>query len=546
MNKMDKIIWEKLESILKFKEIYFQFDNLELTELWKTIINDINSFKGKYEELYVTNDGRLKEEITEVSIEAIKQTEPPVDNRQLEENIDSNPQQVMQSCYEDNKQQEENKDMKFGAANSSDKEQAKQNALAFQIKNKQIAFPNGKIGQEYCTDFDFEKLDVAEIAEVTFNGLEKIGLAYFPNESKIKGIPIEAGDHKVTMNFKRKDWREGKPLLQREVIFIINPDPKSLWKNIPTSENIEYFKPDCDNAFVKVKSKKTKGVLGLGKKEIARKDIVAASQRGRSHAIEGKPRDDDFALYFDEETEWYIMVVADGAGSAPFSRRGSQIACQTAKEICKNKIFAAKKELDKYTTKDHRNEVGKILQNIISNTVFESYKAIEKEATEKSAPVKDYATTLLLTVCKKFDYGWFVGAWWVGDGVIGIYRQEPQYLKILGEPDGGDFAGQTRFLTMPEIIKNDLYSRMRFEVVDDFTALILMTDGITDPKFETDANLKCIEKWHALWDDLNGKNEDKAKVDFSDDNEQSADQLLKWLDFWSKGNHDDRTIAVLF
>jgi hypothetical protein len=45
---------------------------------------------------------------------------------------------------------------------------------------------------------------------------------------------------------------------------------------------------------------------------------------------------------------------------------------------------------------------------------------------------------------------------------------------------------------------------------------------------------------------LHGNNEDNVKVDFSDDNEQAADQLLKWLDFWSKGNHDDRTIAILF
>ncbi len=99
---------------------------------------------------------------------------------------------------------------------------------------------------------------------------------------------------------------------------------------------------------------------------------------------------------------------------------------------------------------------------------------------------------------------------------------------------------------MPDIIKNELYHRMRFEVVDNFTALILMTDGITDPKFEIDANLNRIEKWDALWDDLNGNNEDNTKVDFANDNEQSADQLLKWLDFWSKGNHDDRTIAILF
>ena len=67
-----------------------------------------------------------------------------------------------------------------------------------------------------------------------------------------------------------------------------------------------------------------------------------------------------------------------------------------------------------------------------------------------------------------------------------------------------------------------------------------MTDGITDPKFETDANLLKVEKWNELWQDLS------KEVDFSDNNKASADQLLGWLDFWSQGNHDDRTIAILF
>ncbi|MDR0688571.1 MAG: protein phosphatase 2C domain-containing protein [Prevotellaceae bacterium] len=444
-------------------------------------------------------------------------------------------------------QQAQTGTQRFNAGVQPDNEKAKNDSLAFQIKNKQIAFQNGKVGQAYCVDFDIETLGIPDIAEVTFEGLEAIGLQHLPEEKCIKGNPTQAGDHKIEMKFKRKDWEEGKPLLVREVVFIINPDPRVLWsKNIPTPEDIEYYKPDSGKLFVKVASKKTKGVFGLGKKELARKDMVAASQRGRSHAIEGKPRDDDFLLYFDEEAEWYVMVVADGAGSAQFSRKGSQIACQTVIEVCQEKIAAKKGDFSKLKATEQKNEIGKILQEIISNAVFSAHKTIETEAKEKGRPIKDYATTLLVSLCKKFDYGWFVGAWWVGDGGIGIYRKEPEYLKVLGEPDGGEFAGQTRFLTMPDIIQKELYTRIRFDVVEDFTALILMTDGVTDPKFETDANLNRIEKWHALWDDLNGSNEDSVSVAFSDDSEQVAEQLLRWLDFWSKGNHDDRTIAILF
>ena len=67
-----------------------------------------------------------------------------------------------------------------------------------------------------------------------------------------------------------------------------------------------------------------------------------------------------------------------------------------------------------------------------------------------------------------------------------------------------------------------------------------MTDCISDPFFETDANLNKVEKWNELWVNIN------SEVDLTDDNTESQYQLLKWLDFWSPGNHDDRTIAILY
>ena len=103
---------------------------------------------------------------------------------------------------------------------------------------------------------------------------------------------------------------------------------------------------------------------------------------------------------------------------------------------------------------------------------------------------------------------------------------------------------------MPEIFADyaALYRRLRFCIEDDFTALLLMTDGVSDPMFGTDAELNNIEKWNELWDKLkNGFPEDNISgVDLSDDNERAKDQLLNWLNFWKPGEHDDRTIAILY
>jgi hypothetical protein len=95
---------------------------------------------------------------------------------------------------------------------------------------------------------------------------------------------------------------------------------------------------------------------------------------------------------------------------------------------------------------------------------------------------------------------------------------------------------------MKEILTTDeLQKRVRIEIVEDFTAIFAMTDGISDPKFETDNNLQNIKYWDMLWDELldeNGVNLLKT--------EEPDKKLLEWLDFWSEGNHDDRTIAILY
>ena len=73
-----------------------------------------------------------------------------------------------------------------------------------------------------------------------------------------------------------------------------------------------------------------------------------------------------------------------------------------------------------------------------------------------------------------------------------------------------------------------------------------MTDGIYDAKFVVEANLEKHEKWIEFLEDLNGKNDDKNKVELNKDNSEITNQLSKWMDFWSAGNHDDRTLAIVF
>ena len=410
-----------------------------------------------------------------------------------------------------------------------------------QIKELPIVIPNGTVGKEYTSTI---RLPENIVEEYWIEGLEAIGLQGNPIEHNIcviSGTPNEAGSFEIVLKYKYKGAIDEKDLLQRKFPIAINPDPRTLWKNIPTPVDIEYYQPDSDRTYVKVEARDGK----------PQKDIVAASQRGRSHAHEGNPRDDHYRVEYLEDCGWYIMAVADGAGSAKYSRKGSWLACDTSVEHCKS-YFSDEKSLhdfEEYITTyngeandEYRKLLGDSIHQLIGNAAFKSYKAIEAESNAKGVPIKNYATTLLLAVCKKFDFGWFVASFWVGDGAMCIYDKERRYFKLLGTPDEGEFAGQTRFLTMPEIFRDvtSFYGRLKFSIEQDFTSLMLMTDGVSDPMFETDANLNKIEKWDALWENIT------KEVELTDDNTESQYQLLKWLDFWSQGNHDDRTIAILY
>ena len=100
---------------------------------------------------------------------------------------------------------------------------------------------------------------------------------------------------------------------------------------------------------------------------------------------------------------------------------------------------------------------------------------------------------------------------------------------------------------MPEIFQSEKFAtRFGFKLLDDFAYLMMMTDGIYDPKFVVEANLPNIKKWKEFLADLNGKNEDEVKVELKEDNENIKEQFSRWMDFWSAGNHDDRTLAIVF
>jgi hypothetical protein len=237
--------------------------------------------------------------------------------------------------------------------------------------------------------------------------------------------------------------------------------------------------------------------------------------------------------------------VADGAGKSKFSRKGSKIACRSAVESCLGRLTEQSRKLKKltvrYTWKKSSHisrEIMGNLHDIIASSVTDAYADIVEEAAKKNNHPQDYATTLLMCICKKFEFGWLIGAYGVGDGAICVYHKDNWYTNLL---EGNKYPSVKFFLTTPEILQPaGMERRIRFTIVDDFSALFLMTNGVKDPKFECKTNVPGIELWNRFWEDIS------LQVNFSGKINDVGEELLKWLDFWTPGKYDDRTIAMLF
>lgn len=403
-----------------------------------------------------------------------------------------------------------------------------------------LVVPNAMVGKPYLVHLDFVALGMNDIIYSEFENLENYGLEYDNETETIKGNPTQSGDFKMKMKFRVAGEPEDSELNEKRVSLIINANPKSLWKDIPSTQTEDnYWKEDNAQNFQK-----------LGEKH-----IVVASKRGRSHANVGSFRDDDFAFKNFPETGWNVVCVADGAGSATLARQGSKIACDgIINYFTENLTTESFSEFDSLvqehslnTGEDTQKKLNVFVYNKLGSAAFQVHQKLENFASKTGTNVKDFHTTLIFVLFKKYEFGYAILSFGVGDCPIGLLNPDLTEIKLMNWLDVGEYGGGTRFITMPEIFSSDKFgTRFGFKLVDDFAYLMLMTDGIYDPKFVVEANLEKIEKWQEFLADLGGNNEEKITVAFNPENTEIANQLSAWMDFWSPGNHDDRTLAVIF
>lgn len=341
-------------------------------------------------------------------------------------------------------------------------------------------------------------------------------------------------------------------LLPKE--FVIHPNPDTMWKTLPTDPSAPFPKADAES-------------FGASLGQDAPITVLAASRRGRSHANEGKFRDDHVVVDLGANSDdWKILAIADGAGSAQYAREGSRIACEAVGSSLRKffteynvhfdeavqKVLDAKSDWQTNPTCAPAALQETNLAQFFCLSIRAAWEEIKKSAESRDAKIGDYNTTLLCAAFKRFAPTdarpalWAIASYWVGDGGFAIFRPNGRAKTLaLGSPDGGEFAGQTRFVTMSdELAPERIVSRMRLNVVEEFQALALMTDGVSDPFFPSEINASEYKYWKTFWNETL-PDCFPGVLDAAKSPEERAEALLAGLNFFVKGNHDDRTAALV-
>jgi serine/threonine protein phosphatase PrpC len=385
-----------------------------------------------------------------------------------------------------------------------------------------IHLPNGKVGEPFEA-----VLDVGNIVNITgLEGLDAEGIHLDTANLRFYGVPTKPGDYSIKVRANTNTGQTQDISIRLAIV----PDPKSLWLDIPSQVEQAYWKPDHFADSIT-------GDLQL----------VGASKRGRSHAHKGTNRDDDFQIAEFGPGGWSISVVADGAGSHQYSRRGSQIVTNY---VISRLPGALVRHLDPILNQPEFDPKGEdstqsdaiktALYNSVAATALQAAKLIRIEADAAATLPKDYSTTLLITLVRRVGDYWFIGGFNIGDGGIVALSLDENRCIPLSSPDGGEYAGQTRFLDLSEFVDSSkVFERLKYAVVKDFDSVVSMTDGITDPFFPTDSSLEDFALWKEFLD------KELGDIYPQHDGSAMADSLVSWMDFWSPGNHDDRTITFI-
>ena len=256
--------------------------------------------------------------------------------------------------------------------------------------------------------------------------------------------------------------------------------------------------------------------------------LAGATRRGRAHAHQASFREDSFALHARDDAS--ILVVADGAGSARWSRVGSEMAVRSVVESLSTAMRA----------RDHD------MESAMPESVHAACSLLEDTANAVGAHGRDFRTTLIIAVLARQDDAEQLAVCQVGDGCVAVARTNGSVDLLIAGEHGGYSGEVSCFLPDPEAVQR---ARASVSIIDakDVDVVLLCTDGIEDPFYPIPRNGSLLVSQL-----VDGVQEPapyftrQVRHGPALGHPEMLTRLRSWLQFERRGENDDRTLAVAY
>jgi hypothetical protein len=215
--------------------------------------------------------------------------------------------------------------------------------------------------------------------------------------------------------------------------------------------------------------------------------VVHATVIGSTHLSSGIPCQ-DAAGWCMLPSGLLAVALADGAGSAKQAETGANLAVAKAlASLGNSNISENPQDLNTWSA-------------AIQQAFLEAREILVEEAIGVGAPPNEYATTLTCLVASNR----YAAVGQVGDGAI-IARTTAGELQILAQPQRGEYANETSFITMPDALEHGFYQVVEVEVA----GLVLMSDGLIRMALQLPGYTPHVPFFKPLWTFAAGANMDE-------------------------------------
>lgn len=258
--------------------------------------------------------------------------------------------------------------------------------------------------------------------------------------------------------------------------------------------------------------------------------LLVASRRGRLHAHRGDHREDaGQVLLFDHG---WCAAVADGAGSATYSRLGASIATHVATH--------AVREALRHGLADRAEPA--LPGRALASGATAANHALREFASRCGLALRDLRTTLLVAA----RHGDRVGLLQVGDGASAFLDADGTVSQPLSGPLT-EFSGEVAHFLPDDGAIEQLVQSLVVRDATHCAALILATDGVEDPwyPFTRHAGPLYTQLLRGVSESVSQAgvtSSHRAPVISAPD---PVHALIEWLAFEKRGENDDRTLCVI-